>query len=78
MIITFKPLWKLLTDRDMTPEDLRPATRLTPATIAKLEKDSNVTTDVLARICQALDCNLEQIALATSRSDRSGENHEHA
>lgn len=62
----------------MTCEDLHHATGLPPATIAKLGKDGNVTTDVLAWICQALDCNLEQIALATSRSDPSGENHEHA
>ncbi|MCG7267357.1 helix-turn-helix transcriptional regulator [Corynebacterium sp. ACRQJ] len=78
MIITFKPLWKLLIDRDMTREDLRPSTGLSPTTIAKLCKDGNVITDVLARICQALDCNLEQIALATSHSDPSGENHKHA
>ncbi|WP_102165450.1 helix-turn-helix domain-containing protein [Actinotignum urinale] len=78
MIITFKPLWKLLIDRDMTREDLRHATGLSPATIAKLGRDGNVTTDVLAHICQALDCSLEQIALATSRSDPCGENHERA
>ncbi|MGK2309298.1 helix-turn-helix domain-containing protein [Cutibacterium sp. V970] len=61
MIITFKPLWKLLIDRDITREDLRHATGLSPATIAKLGKDGNVTTDVLARICQALGCRVEQI-----------------
>lgn len=78
MIITFKPLWKLLIDRDMTREDLRHVTGLSPATIAKLGKDGNVTTDVLARICQALDCRLEQIALATTRSDPSDDKHERA
>ncbi|OLO75234.1 hypothetical protein BKH15_10530 [Actinomyces oris] len=38
------------------------------ATIAKMGKDGNVTTEILARICEALDCNLEQIALATRQS----------
>lgn len=61
MIITFKPLWKLLIDRDMTREDLRHATGLSPATIAKLGKDGNVTTDVLARICEALNCDIADI-----------------
>lgn len=61
MIITFKPLWKLLIDRDMTREDLRHATGLSPATIAKLGKDGNVTTDILARICEALDCDIADI-----------------
>lgn len=61
MIITFKPLWKLLIDRDMTREDLRHATGLSPATIAKLGKDGNVTTDILARICEAVGCDIADI-----------------
>ena len=71
MTITFKPLWKLLIDRDMTKEDLRIATGLSAATIVKIGKDGNVTTEVLARICEALDCNLEQIAVATRRSGKN-------
>lgn len=51
----------LLIDRPMTREDLRRATGLYPATIAKLGKDGNVTTNVLLRICQTLQCNLEDI-----------------
>lgn len=61
MTITFKPLWKLLIDRDMTKEDLRLATGLSPATIAKLGRDGNITTNVLARICEFLNCNVEDI-----------------
>jgi DNA-binding Xre family transcriptional regulator len=61
MRITFKPLWKLLIDRDMTREDLRRAAGLSPATIAKLGKDGDVTTNVLLRICQTLPYNLEDI-----------------
>lgn len=61
MIITFKPLWKLLIDRDMTREDLRHATGLSPATIAKLGKDGNVTTNILARICEAVGCDVADI-----------------
>ena len=61
MRITFKPLWKLLIDRDMTREDLRRAAGLSPATIAKLGKDGNVTTNVLLRICRTLQYNLEDI-----------------
>ena len=59
MRITFKPLWKLLIDRDMTREDLRRAAGLSPATIAKLGKDGNVTINVLLRICQTLQYNLK-------------------
>ena len=61
MRITFKPLWKLRIGRDMTREDPRRAAGLSPATIAKLGKDGNVTTNVLLRICQTLQYNLEDI-----------------
>lgn len=59
MHITFKPLWKLLIDRDMTREDLRRAAGRSPATIAKLGKDGNITINVLLRICQTLQYNLK-------------------
>lgn len=61
MTITFKPLWKLLIDKDITKEDLRIATGLSAATIAKMGKDGNVTTEVLARICTALHCDIKEI-----------------
>ena len=69
MTITFKPLWKLLIDRDMTREDLRQATGLSPATIAKLGKDGNITTDVLARICTALECDVADICAAVALNE---------
>lgn len=45
----------------MTREDLHRAAGLSPATIAKLGKDGDVTTNVLLRICQTLPYNLEDI-----------------
>ena len=45
----------------MTREDLRRATGLSPATIAKLGNDGNITTNALLRICQTLQYNLEDI-----------------
>ena len=65
MPLTFKPLWRLLIDRDMTKEDLRVATGLSAATIAKMGKNGNVTTDVLDRVCSALDCDIKDILEST-------------
>ncbi len=64
MKISFKPLWKLLIDRNMTKEDVRLATGLSAATIAKMGKDGNVTTEVLARICTALTVDIHDICEA--------------
>ncbi len=65
--VTYKPLWKLLIDREMKRVDLREATGLSAATIAKLGRDENVTTGVLVRICQALDCQISDIVDVVER-----------
>lgn len=65
--VTYKPLWKLLIDREMKRVDLREATGLSAATIAKLGRDENVTTGVLVRICQALDCQISDIVEVAPR-----------
>ncbi len=56
-----KKLWKLLIDIDMNKTDLRKAAGISSSSLAKLGKDENVTTDVLLRICKALDCELDDI-----------------
>ena len=61
MPLSYNKLWKLLIDKDMNKTDLREATGLGQATIAKLVKGENVTTDVLERICNALNCSIEDI-----------------
>ena len=61
MTITLRYLWKLLIDRAMTKTQLQELAGLSPATIAKLGQGGNVTTDVLARICKALNCDIADI-----------------
>lgn len=75
--VNYRPLWKLLIDRDMKRVDLRKATGLSAATIAKLGRDENVTTGVLVRICQALECEIADIIKIDEPSKRYREG-EHA
>lgn len=58
MRISYNPLWKMLIDKGMNKKDLREKSGISTASIAKLGKCENITTDVLLRICQALDCNI--------------------
>ncbi|CAB1025124.1 transcriptional regulator [Corynebacterium diphtheriae] len=58
---SYKPLWKLLIDKDLNKTQLQDLAGLSPATMAKLGKGANVTTDVLLRICQVLDCQIGDI-----------------
>ena len=61
MSISYKPLWKLLIDKDMKKKDLEEKAGISHYTINKLNRGENVTTDVLARICDALDCTMDDI-----------------
>ena len=61
MEISYNKLWKLLIDKDMNKTDLRCLAHFSSGTIAKLGKNENVTTDVLVRICSALECDLSDI-----------------
>jgi len=59
--ICYKKLWKLLIDRDMHKQDLKRISGISTTSIAKLSKGENITTDVLLKICTALDCDINDI-----------------
>ena len=61
MALSYKKLWKLLIDKDMKKEDLRVAAGLTSTAIAKLGRNENVSTKVLLKICNVLDCDIVDI-----------------
>ena len=61
MRISYNKLWKLLIDKEMTRSDLREASGVSSASLAKLKKGENITTDVLLKICETLNCHLEDI-----------------
>lgn len=61
MAISYKKLWKLLIDKDMTAVDLRQATGIAPNTMTKLRRDEEVSITVLAKICKVLDANIGDI-----------------
>ncbi len=61
MRISYNKLWKLLIDKDMKRKDLQEVAGISSASVAKLGKGENIQTDVLLRICEALDCTLDEI-----------------
>ena len=58
MSISYKKLWKLLIDKNMKKKDLQKAAGLSSASITKLGKNENVNTETLAKICNALQCDV--------------------
>ena len=61
MRISYNKLWKMLIDKNMKKNDLKENAGISSASLAKLGKGENITTDVLLRICNALDCRIEDI-----------------
>ena len=61
MKMSYNKLWKLLIDKQMKKSDLRKKAWISSSSLAKLTKDENVTTEVLAKICQELQCDVADI-----------------
>ena len=58
---SYDRLWKLLIDRKIKKQKLQEMSEVSAASIAKMGRCENVTTDVLLRICEALNCRIEDI-----------------
>ena len=61
MAVSYKRLWKLLIDKDIKKKDLSSMAGVSPATITKMGKGGHVTTEVLLKICTALNCGIDDI-----------------
>ena len=59
--ISYNKLWKMLIDKNMKRKDLMEVAGISSASVAKLGRGDNIQTDVLLRICEALDCTIEDI-----------------
>ena len=59
--MNYNKLWKMLIDRNLMKKDLREMAGLSSNAIAKMGKGGDVSTQVLRKICEALDCRLEDI-----------------
>ncbi len=61
MGLSYKKLWKLLIDKDIKKKELCEAASISTSSLSKLNRNENVTTDILVRICEALHCDLSEI-----------------
>ena len=61
MAVSYKKLWQLLIDKDMKKKDLAKKANISSYTLSKLNRGDNVTTDILVKICAALNCTFDDI-----------------
>ena len=61
MAVSYKKLWKLLIDRDMSKSELRRAAGISTNALAKMGKNESVSVEVLGKVCKVLGCNVGDI-----------------
>lgn len=61
MLISYKKLWKLLIDCDMSQAELREKAGIAPNTMTKLRRNQEVSMSVLIKICAALNVNIGDV-----------------
>ena len=61
MAISYKPLWKLLIDRNMKKKDLIALSGVSQSSVSKMGRGENVNTDILNRICLSLNCSIADL-----------------
>ena len=69
MALSYNKLWKLLIDKNLKKSELHELTGVSQSTIAKLAKGENVNTDVLEKICNALNCEISDIVERKKEDD---------
>jgi len=60
-MVNYNKLWKLLIDKKISKKDLRLMAGISSSSMAKLVKGQNIQTDVLCKICKALNCDFSDI-----------------
>ncbi len=61
MAISYKPLWKMLIDKEMKKKELALRAGISQSSLSKMGRDENVNTEILNRICIALNCGIGDI-----------------
>lgn len=61
MAVSYKRLWKLLIDKNMKKGELCKLADISSASVTKMGKDRHISTEIIDKICVALDCNIEDV-----------------
>lgn len=79
--VDYKPLWKLMIDKNISRSELADVTKVSPSTFTKMRKNEFVSLEVLGRIAVALDCKLDdlvsisnEVKLDTKNGDNNNAN----
>ena len=61
MAFTYKPLWKMLIDKELSKKELIIATGISKSTVEKMSRGENVSLDVIDKLCSYFNCGVEDV-----------------
>jgi DNA-binding Xre family transcriptional regulator len=76
-MVSYKKLWHILLDKDLKKKDLVTLAGISSYTVNKLSRGDNVTTDILQKICKALECDIGDIMEILPDKESSGRKKNH-
>ncbi|MCT6521514.1 helix-turn-helix transcriptional regulator [Ruminococcus bicirculans] len=69
MAFSYKPLWKLLIDKDMSKKQLMQATGISKSTMDKMSRNEQVSMDIIDRICNYFECSISEVVMHYSETE---------
>ena len=72
MAFSYKRLFKLLIDRNLKKKDLCKLAGISTTSVTKLARDQNVNTEILEKICDALNCDISDIVEVIHTNENGG------
>ena len=70
MSVSYKKLWVLLAEKEISKADLRKRLEISPSTLTKLNKNEIVALSILVRICEILNCDIGDIMEVTKKDKK--------
>lgn len=71
MTVNYNRLWKRLIDLNMSKTQLREKAGITTNAMAKMGKNENVSTEILCKICKALECQVEDVMELVNEDEKN-------
>lgn len=73
MSFSYKPLWKLLIDKDMSKKDLMKTANISKSTMDKMGRSETVSLEIIDRICNYFNCRIEDVIEHRQRKEGQNE-----
>lgn len=69
MYISYNNLWKTLIDQDIKKRELCKKTGISSSTLAKMRRNEPVSLSIILKICEILECSIEEIVTVNKKSE---------